>query len=68
MKNNNKKFTNMIRSLEDAFEFDTEDIVEKYEKFNNGKQIKRPDFDEFESTKKPSKPREASSNDTQREW
>lgn len=63
MKNKNKKFTNVIRSLEDAIEFDTEDAVERYEKFNGTKQIKKSEFDDFEPVKKPSKHRENKQTD-----
>jgi hypothetical protein len=66
-KNKSKKFTNVIRSLEDALEFDTEDTIEKYEKFNGSKQPARSEFGEFESPKKPVKHREQRNTDFEEE-
>jgi hypothetical protein len=70
MKNNSKKFTNIIRSIEDAHEFDIEEEIEKYEKFTSSKQIKRTDLLDFEPSKKPAKPRDSKSIelDNNKEW
>lgn len=58
MKSNSKKFTHVIRSIEDAVGFDEETDVERYEKFNGGKKIRKPDFEETDINKKPSKLRD----------
>lgn len=58
MKSNSKKFTHVIRSIEDAVGFDEEADVERYEKFNGSKKIKKNEFEESESNKKPSKLRD----------
>lgn len=58
MKNNGKKYTHVIRSIEDAVGFDEEADVEKYEKFGGNKKIKKSEFDEAEINKKPSKLRD----------
>lgn len=69
MKTNSKKFTHVIRSIEDAVGFDEETEVERYEKFNN-KKPKKTDIDESISAKKPSKLRDnrRSNFDDQTEW
>lgn len=57
MKNNNKNFTNVIRSYEDAVGFDEESDFENYEKFSNKKQ-KRTETEEPSGSKKPQKLRD----------
>lgn len=57
MKNNSKKFTHVIRSIEDAVGFDEEVDIERYEKFN-GKKSKKIELEESEQNKKPTKLRD----------
>lgn len=70
MKNNSKKFTHVIRSIEDAVGFDDEAEVERYEKFNGNKKVRKSDFDDVEPVKKPSKLRDnrRTEFDTTEEW
>ena len=58
MKTNNKKFTHVIRSFEDAVGFDEEADIERYEKFANAKKQKKVEMEEQTLAKKPSKLRD----------
>lgn len=57
MKSNNKNFTNVIRSYEDAVGFDEESDFENYEKFSN-KKTKKVEVEESSQPKKPQKLRD----------
>lgn len=58
MKSNSKKFTHVIRSIEDAVGFDEDADIERYEKFNGTKKNKKVDFEDIEPVKKPPKLRD----------
>jgi cytoskeletal protein RodZ len=68
MKTNNKKFTHVIRSFEDAVGFDEEADIERYEKFANAKKQKKVEMEEQTLAKKPSKLRDNKKFEEDLDW